>query len=207
MMLRQIFKELAEKYTGNHQLIDTMWCEIEMHYSDSNRYYHSLSHLENIYRELYWAKDQVEEWDTMLFSMFYHDIVYDVTNGDNEERSAEIAKRSLGLISFPDARIDQCYAQIIATKFHEKSGNHDSNLFTDSDLAVLGQEWSVYSDYFQNVRREYSKYPDKVYNQGRINVLTHFLKMESIFKTDYFIDKYEKMARKNLSKELKLLQL
>lgn len=139
-------------------------------------------------------------------SIVIHDIVYDVTANDNEERSAEIAQRNLWLISFPDVKIDQCYKQILATKFHEKSGNHDSDLFADSDMAVFGQEWSVYSDYFQNVRKEYSKYPDEVYNQGRINVLTHFLEMESIFKTDDFILMYEKTARKNLSEELKILQ-
>jgi len=205
-MLNQIFKELTGKYTGDHQLIDSLWSEIETCYSDSNRYYHSLSHLQNMYQELSQVKEQIEEWDTILFSSFYHDIVYDVSNGDNEERSAELAKRNLRSISFPDAKINQCYAQIIATKVHIKSGNHDTNLLTDSDLAVLGQEWNVYSDYSQNVRKEYSKYSDKVYNQGRINVLTHFLKMESVFKTEYFIDKYEKKARKNLSEELVLLK-
>lgn len=206
MMLKQIFNTLTKKYTDNHQLIDTLWCEIEMHYADSNRYYHSLSHLENMYQVLSLVKEQIEEWDTILFSLFYHDLVYDVTNGDNEERSAEIAKRSLGLISFPEAKIDQCYAQIIATKVHAISDNHDTNLFTDSDLAILGGDWNVYSDYFQNVRKEYSIYSDEVYIQGRINVLNHFLKMESVFKTEYFIDKYEEKAIKNLSVELELLK-
>lgn len=205
-MLKQIFTELTGKYTDNQRLIDTLWREIEMHYADSNRYYHSLTHLGNMYQELSLVKEQIEEWDTILFSLFYHDIVYDVTNGDNEERSAEMAKRSLGLISFPDAKINQCSAQIIATKVHAKSDNHDTDLFTDSDLAILGGDWNAYADYFQNVRKEYSKYPDEVYTQGRINVLNHFLKMESVFKTEYFIDKYEKKARKNLSVELELLK-
>jgi predicted metal-dependent HD superfamily phosphohydrolase len=41
-------------------------------------------------------------------------------------------------------------------------------------------------------------YPDFLYKPGRRKVLTHFLEMERIFKSDHFYQKYEEQARKNL---------
>jgi predicted metal-dependent HD superfamily phosphohydrolase len=63
----------------------------------------------------------------------------------------------------------------------------------------------LYSDYYKNVRKEYSIYPNLLYNPGRKKVLKHFLAMGKIFKTDYFYQKFEKNARLNLQKELDLL--
>jgi len=43
-------------------------------------------------------------------------------------------------------------------------------------------------------------YPDLVYNPGRKKVLNHFLAMDSIFKTDYFYNKFDRQAKENLRK-------
>ena len=101
--------------------------------------------------------------------------------------------------------IESCKNQILATKSHLSNENFDTNYFLDADLSVLGQGWNSYSDYFKNVRKEYSIYPDILYNSGRKKVLKHFLAMEKIFKTDYFFRKFELNARQNLQKELNLI--
>ena len=62
----------------------------------------------------------------------------------------------------------------------------------------------MYSKYYQNVRKEYSIYPEILYKLGRKKVLKHFLAMEKIFKTDYFYQKFEKNARMNLQREFDL---
>lgn len=49
-------------------------------------------HLENMIYELKNIEDFVNDFDTLLFSVFYHDIIYKSTAKDNEEKSAEIAK-------------------------------------------------------------------------------------------------------------------
>jgi predicted metal-dependent HD superfamily phosphohydrolase len=72
-------------------------------------------------------------------------------------------------------------------------------------LSILGQSWELYEEYFNHVRKEYSVYPDFMYNPGRKKVIHHFLNMKRIFKTDEFFNKYEEAARKNLAQELKIL--
>ncbi|HWB25252.1 MAG TPA: hypothetical protein VG738_07220 [Chitinophagaceae bacterium] len=105
----------------------------------------------------------------------------------------------------PPAKIEKCAAQITATKLHDKTGDTDTDIFTDTDLCILGKDWEAYSRYSAQVREEYKVYPDFVYNPGRKKVLNHFLQMERIFKTGYFFNLYESQARKNIRQEVALL--
>lgn len=186
-------------------MLEKIWKEIAANYSANSRHYHTLKHIENLFIQLSEVKDQIEDWDTILFSMFFHDIVYDVSCDDNEELSADFAKNRLHLISFPANKISKCISQITATKSHLVSNENDTNIFTDSDLSIFGQNWNIYSEYIRQIRKEYSIYSDEVYNNGRKKVISHFLNMESIYKTEYFITKFEKTAKANLSTELKML--
>ena len=95
-------------------------------------------------------------------------------------------------ISVSNDKVELCKNQILATKSHIKSTDRDTNYLTDADLSVLGQNWQTYSLYYKNVRKEYSIYPDFVYNPGRKKVLNHFLSMDKIFKTDFFYKKFER---------------
>lgn len=200
--LKQTFLELTGKYTSNNQLQEDLWKEIETNYSEENRYYHNLHHLEYLLTKLTAVKEQVNDWDTLLFSLYYHDIIYNATSSDNEEKSAECAAKTLQLLGL---ETDKCVAQILATKGHTVSPDNDTNLFTDADLSILGESWELYREYFQKIRKEYAIYPDTVYNPGRTKVLQHFLNMKRLFKTKAFFDKYESNAKNNLSGELKML--
>lgn len=201
-MLKDIFLALCATYTKNSTLIETCWLEIEKNYNNKGRYYHNLIHLEEMFKQLAAVKREIADWDTMLFSMYYHDIIYDVLHNDNETNSAKYAAKRLKKIGFPEAKIEQCVLHIEATKTHARSANNDTNLFVDADLVILGKDEKSYLDYTKLIRKEYGYYPDFVYNPGRKKVLKHFLDMFSIFKTNYFIDLYEEQAQKNITEEL-----
>jgi len=205
MDLRQIFIQLVNKYVSDEHIPISFWNEIEKKYNSYKRYYHTLSHLEVLLDQLGGCKQLIADRDTVLFSVFYHDIIYNVLKSDNEERSADLAAKRLSATKFPVDRINTCREQILATKNHLFSNNEDTNLFTDADLSVLGQSTDLYEQYCGQVRKEYSIYPDIVYKPGRKKVLIHFLNMEKIFKTSFFYNKYELQARENMESELKRL--
>lgn len=200
-MLKETFKGLMTNFTNNNVLINEFWIEIETNYSSNGRHYHTLQHLENLFIQLTEIKSDIHNWETILFTLYYHDIVYHSLKSDNEEKSAELAEKRLKQISVSNKTIELCKNQILATKTHVHSTNSDTNYFTDADLAVLGQNWETYSMYYKNIRKEYSIFSDIDYNQGRKKVLNHFLKMERIFKTEYFYKKFEMQAKQNLIKE------
>lgn len=204
-MLKETFIALLNNYSDNNNLNNELWAEIEKNYSNKKRFYHTLQHLENLLIQLTEIKDRIADWNTMLFTLYYHDIVYNSLKSDNEEKSAELAAKRMKQIGLSDELIENCKSQILATKTHRVSADSDTNYFTDADLSVLGMPWEEYSAYYKNVRKEYAIYPDFVYNSGRKKVLNHFLAMECLFKTDFFYEKFEFQARQNLQYEMDLL--
>ena len=200
--LQQTFEQTAGVYSSDRLMIAAHWREIVSAYSSEGRFYHTLSHLDNLLFQLSKVKEQTADWDTLLFSLFYHDIVYDATAPDNEEKSAELAVARLNQIGFPQERIAKCSAQILATKGHSVSEDNDTNLFTDADLSILGMPWEDYAAYFGQVRNEYAVYPDELYNPGRTAVLKHFAAMPTLFKTPFFSSEFGRQAEENIRKEL-----
>lgn len=189
-------------YNDDEELVNDCIGEIEAAYNNTNRYYHNLAHLENMYAELLPVKNTVSNWMTLLFSIAYHDFIYDPLKNDNEERSAEMASTTLCRINVPGEIISHCKQQILATKRHITSEDADTNYFTDADLAILGAAPGLYKKYATAIRKEYGHYHDLQYNPGRRKVLRYFLSMERIFKTDHFFERYETQARSNLTAEL-----
>lgn len=201
-MLRETFIESAKTFTSDYALVEKMWTEIAAIYSVKKRHYHTLTHLENIFTELLPFKDKIEDWRCILFAIVYHDVVYNPLKKDNEEKSALFAEERMKFINAPSPVIERCKQHILATKSHRESSDPDINLFTDADLSILGAPWETYLEYCKQVRKEYSIYPDLMYNPGRKKALEHFLQMERIFKTDAFSEKYETQARKNMQQEI-----
>jgi len=200
-MVRDEFFTSLHKYTSNDKLCLKMWSDIEKNYTKPNRYYHTLSHLDNLISELAAFKDLFTNWNTIVFAVAYHDIIYNTLKSNNEEKSAAFAVKQLEAINFPPRERSNCEQIILATKKHEP-GNFETNLFTDADLSILGADLETYKTYSQHIRKEYSVYPDIVYNPGRKKVLIHFLEMKSIYKTTEFSGRYESNARLNLQTEL-----
>lgn len=204
-MLQQTFINLTHKNIDNNELSEKFWNEIQSHYSEKGRHYHTLTHLQNLLDILTEVKGRIEDWDVVLFALFYHDIIYKPTSNNNEEKSAQLAVQRLSGIPFPKEKIDKCQFMILATKTHTVSTDNDTNYFTDADLSILGQSRNAYITYTQQVRKEYSIYPDFLYNPERKKVLQHFLQMDRIFKTEYYFEKFERQARENLHLELQTL--
>ena len=206
MTLKQTFKNLLINYTNNETFIEELWLEIEENHSSNKRHYHTLTHLENLLNQLVEIKSEIENWEAMLFTLFYHDIVYRAEKSNNEEKSSELAEKRMRQLDIPLELIERCKQQILATKSHVLSLENDENYFNDADLSILGQDWESYSMYYQNVRKEYAIYPDFLYNPGRIKVLKHFLEMNRIFKTDHFFTQFEAQAKQNLLQEIEVLK-
>lgn len=204
-MLKDVFHKLVSKYTADDNLISQMWLEIESSYSGEGRHYHTLQHLENLLLQLQDVKSRLQDWDTIRFTLFYHDLIYNALKADNEEASAYLAEKRLRQMGVPFDKIQLCKEQIIATKSHAISTNADTNYFTDADLSILGKPWDTFYRYSSDVRKEYAAYPDEVYKLGRQKVLQHLLAMARIFKTDFFYNKFESQARQNLQMEMKML--
>ena len=166
-MIKETYIQLLTNFTNDNSLINEFWTEIEQYYSDKKRLYHNLSHLQNLLLELLEVKHKIENQNTILFTLFYHDIIYNSLKSDNEEQSAELAEKRMKRINVPATIIENCKSQILATKNHRNNSDSDTNFFTDADLSILGKNETIYQTYSKNVRSEYLFYPTEIYNKGR----------------------------------------
>ena len=205
--LKSRWLDLFSKYSKDKPLIETYWKEIINKYSSKKRFYHNLSHLQNMLKQLDKYENQIVDLDTLKFAIWYHDIIYKSTKKDNEEKSAVLGKKRLKTIGFDENRLEKLKKLIVSTKKHQLilTKNNDNAYLLDLDLSILGADWNTYKNYIQNIRKEYKIYPNFMYNPGRKKVLNHFLERETLFFTQDFQIKYEKQARENLKKEIELL--
>ena len=148
-------------------------------------------------------KEELKFPNEVLYSIFYHDIVYKATRNDNEEKSADFAIKILPASTTLNSGL--VYDMICATKLHQKNDVIDTNWLIDFDLKILASDVNKYETYYQQIRKEYKIYPDLLYKPGRKKALQHFLANDFIFQTEVFSDKYETQARLNIQKEINTL--
>ncbi|MFA8301349.1 MAG: hypothetical protein ACEPOV_14370 [Hyphomicrobiales bacterium] len=206
IILKQIWEDLSSNYCADNNLVNELWEEIEQLYSSLSRFYHTLEHIEYMAEMALENKELISNMDAFLFSIFYHDIIYNAKRTDNEDKSAILASKHLSKLNVPEEIISKCQEYIIATKRHKACSCSDTNMFLDMDLAILGESQLVYNRYSLFIRQEYSCYSDIQYNCRRIILLQRLLSRKRIFKTDLFFNLYEQQARNNINKEITFLE-
>lgn len=169
-------------------------------YSEYHRFYHTTQHLCHLIGLL----QQASVHDSAVYwASFYHDYIYIAGRQDNEARSAEIAKAQMLELNIDLAVIDRCCDLIVLTNTHQlNKSDPDAAVFLDADMAILGVNEKAYADYVEKVQKEYSTIPAFLFNRGRKKFVETCLNQNRLFSTDYFFDRFETQARKNLTWEL-----
>ena len=150
-------------------------------------------------------ESRINDYDSVCYAIWFHDIIYNPLRGDNEERSAECAKEFLDNIKYEKKRIRKVEELILRTKDHtipKGNENYDMKVFLDLDLLILGMEREQYVKYANNIRKEYNFVPEDIYNKERKKILNQYLNSQFIYKTKKFRDLYEKQARNNIKFEI-----
>ena len=193
-------------------ILKALWQDIAMRYNESQRVYHSLQHIRQLFGQFEQIKHHLNQQHIIALALFYHDVIYEPTCVDNELKSAEYAVESLS----PYLSAEQCqyiYALIMMTASHQiddidknsdKAKESDAAYLLDMDLSILGASWSEYQQYAQAVRQEYAHVLDADYRVGRISVLKGLLAHPTLYLTDYY-ERLEKRARENIQHEIKVL--
>jgi len=174
-------------------------------YAEPQRHYHNQQHIAECLAEFDMACHLAKQPVAVELALWFHDAVYDPKAGDNEERSAEMAKQCLGECGMAEPLIETVTRLVMATKHHELATDIDVRLTMDVDLSILGRDEKRFFEYEEQIRLEYAWVPNSVFVAKRLEVLRRFLAHERIFSTDWFHDKYERHARRNLETSINRL--
>ncbi|MEO1050259.1 MAG: hypothetical protein AAFX87_06525 [Bacteroidota bacterium] len=203
-MLRESWFSLADRYSGDGELKTELFDELVSYYSHKSRHYHGLTHINNLLRLTEEYQEHLSQRDQVLWAIWYHDAIYNVRKGNNEEKSAELSMAQLDRLGLSQEVLTKISDLILATKSHvlAEDSDFDTAFMLDIDLSILGSNEADYKAYTKQIRKEYRIYPDFMYRKGRKKVLHSFLEQERIFKTDLFYPLWEDQARANLGQEL-----
>lgn len=166
-------------------------------YSEPQRVYHGLSHIEKLL-------DLLPNSDNALeFAIWFHDAIYDPTRTDNEEQSARLASERLAQMGLNSALAQPVETLILATKTHRPS-NPTEQWLVEADLSILGASAKIYKSYSKAIRQEYSWIPEEIFVPRRIQILEGFLARPKLYGLPAF-SVLEAQARHNMQGEIKLL--
>lgn len=196
----------------NFEVLTALYCA-------TNRYYHNFKHIQMCLDELNEYKKSIDmvrqnllrNLDYIEFALWYHDAIYGHEDFDNENASAILAQQ---VLMFSSNEAYSCYyvPRLIRATKHVVLSSFDpddsqaASMIVDIDLAIFGKCPEVFQEYEVNIRKEYSKYNNEVFNKSRIKILRDFLDRPHIYYTEFFRQKYEIQARINLQEAIKKLE-
>ena len=176
-------------------------------WEEPHREYHDVAHLADVLAHLdQLGADGEAVPRAVVLAAWFHDAVYDGEPGRDEERSADLAGRSLGDVGLPAAEVAEVVRLVRLTATHAPAATDRAGAaLCDADLAVLAAPPARYAAYAAAVRREYAHVGDDDFRRGRAAVLRALLDHDPLFATAAGRERWEARARENVAAELDLL--
>lgn len=174
---------------------------ITKHYTEPHRRYHTLEHIGFMFEIA--RERHIPLTRAQTLAIWFHDVIYDPTRNDNEEKSRQFAHDHMNHLQ--DVDFLDVLMMIMDTKTHEPRSAM-SAVVCDLDMAILATSRNFYLRYTQNIRAEYAHVPDKEFYEARNDFLIKLVMKKQIFHTNYFLD-FEQVARHNVQQEIVYNQL
>lgn len=171
-------------------------------YSEPWRKYHTLQHLNECLAQFASVAHLAKHPAEVEAALWFHDAVYELRAGDNEEQSALWAKAALLEADVLSPAAERVARLVLATKHTAVPTHPDEQLLVDIDLSILGATVRRFQEYEDQVRAEYSFVPEPTFRIKRAEILQTFLARPRIYSTDFFHAKLEASARINLANSL-----
>ncbi|HEX2203282.1 MAG TPA: hypothetical protein VHG91_08290 [Longimicrobium sp.] len=171
-------------------------------YGEAHRGYHDLEHVAACLALAAESRALLRSPAEVELALWYHDAVYDPKRGDNEERSADLARDELRAQGLAESSIDTVHAHILATKHPSRPDDPDARLLVDIDLSILAADPERFDAYEAGVRKEYAWVPGFLFRRNRAAFLRELLASDRLFLTDLFHERFERRARENVARSL-----
>ncbi|QSX76152.1 hypothetical protein HIV01_006570 [Lysobacter arenosi] len=175
-------------------------------YASPPRAYHNFQHVQEVLRHYHEvaAGPGWRQPAEVGLAVLYHDAIYEAGQRDNETRSAELAVTHVARW-WPTAGID---AQRVVDLI-ELTARHgtlqpadvddEAALFLDCDMAILGAEPALFDAYDRGIAAEYRGHvPAWLFKLNRRRFLKALLARPRIYLSDFFHQRYDTQARRNL---------
>jgi len=178
---------------------EEVWQNLQRHYQEPHRFYHTLDHLAHCLGELDAAKDHITELNATEMAIWFHDVIYHYGARDNEILSVDYF-RTLAEPTMPAQFVDRVSEFIIATQHSGAAQDGSVAFVVDLDLSGFGLPWEDYLADSDALRLEAQGVGDEQYYQGKLRFLGELQRWPSLFQTSFFRQRLESVAQKNIAR-------
>ena len=179
--------------------------ELVRRYSEPQRKYHTLQHLDACLRHFASLRDQATRPDEVELALWFHDAVYEVGQPGNEAKSADWARGAVVAAGGSPAVAERIHALVMVTCHDVAPSTPDQEVLLDADLSILGAPPATFDAYEVQIRAEYATVEEDTFRSRRRRILQQFLGRPRIYHTDQFHGKFETQARDNLARSIRQL--
>lgn len=188
------------------RVAEEIWLDLATAYGADGRFYHNLTHIHHAVSIATQLQSVTTDFTAVQLAVWFHDVVYNPRQSDNEAQSAAYAQQLLRPLGVPEQILITASDLILATKSHEPTTDDPNTLvMLDADLAILGAPPAQYDAYARAIRQEYSFVPDEAYRAGRAAILQRFLARSPFFFTGWMQERFDMAVTQNLTRELEFL--
>ncbi len=161
-------QELLDKWNIkiDYKVLLSMW-------NEPHRHYHSQNHLIDLIEQVNESKsflNSQKDYEKLIICSLFHDCIYDTSNSDNEQKSADFF---LSCCQEKNQDIKHIYQMIIDTKEH-KSDDTLSKMFNHFDMNIVERDFEQLLEWEMGIREEYKASGD-VYKTSRLLFLENIL--------------------------------
>lgn len=169
-------------------------------YSESQRHYHTLEHIDHCLARFEECKALVSEPDALEIAIWMHDVILVSGRPDNEALSAQLYLELSKGVQHDEMR--QLVSRLIMATLHngESLDDADAIYMVDIDLSSFGLPWDDFLRDSLNIRAENQHLCDRDYQLNQTRFQQGLLARPRFFLSDFFFDRYEKQARDNLAR-------
>ena len=162
-------QQLLEKWNIKCDIktILSMW-------NESNRSYHNLNHLNDLISQINENKSKYseKEYEKLILTALFHDVVYDPASKTNEEDSANFLIECA--VDKKNSDILDVKQMILDTKTHNSTTNL-SESFNNYDMNIVERDFDQLLEWERGISEEYSIYSKEEYKEGRLKFLESIL--------------------------------
>ena len=165
MNLQQLLEKWNIKCDINTIL--SMW-------NESHRSYHNLNHLNDLISQINENKSKYteKEYEKLILTALFHDVVYDPASKTNEEDSANFLIECV--VDKKNSDILDVKQMILDTKTHNSTTNL-SESFNKYDMNIVERDFDQLLEWERGISEEYSIYSKEEYKMGRLKFLESLL--------------------------------
>ncbi len=185
--------------------------DVHAAYATPPRAYHSARHVNDVF-DHYAAVAAGPGWRQpreVALAVLYHDAIYVAARKDNEALSAVMAAEAIARW-IPDVDIDSArvvelieltarHGRLSSDDIPHEASGEDTRHFLDCDMAILGAEPAAFDAYDRGIAAEYRGHvPAWLFKLNRRRFLKSLLARPRIYLSDFFHDRLDDRARRNL---------